>query len=539
MTLPTNTCEFTVDPIELEDLVAQTDSQPSCPYCSDYTTNHESDGPADDFDHLHRTIEDGQICRKLFQCVNPVVMNDHDGNPALFYVYRNLAKMNAYVIAEVKEVSVESIDDYATLRFGRKRLSDIKPKWRFRTKDATALDYTEYFDNNLVIGLEAEYDFRGATIEGAQLSRLYGVTNTEYHRTPYCPICGREDCWNHLPDNLIRAIERDSSIEGWEFILYGGRIPAEEFARRLPLTKIAAHFKPTWRNSLHSHAMIVHGITKIPQVVLKNSWQLFRFYYPGFVYLFGNFPREQGFLRSQPAEKDYVPFRLFNRTPYSSRWVHDIAYAEHTSNGGGMYFGKFGKEHPDRFEALNKPEVDKFDIEIRTSDSTLDLEQIIALRALTKALVVRAAQLSNFGLISVETDKDVWEQVKATTVKLNKRSELTETNEAFMKQSAIAFVRELAPFMSEYERTCIRHLIEKPIRTRTEQEQARTFNVKVSPIAKDLKRLITLAEIEADTEEAWVNKVAEIIDSSPESVIEAVADLKGYFDKEIKRVVCA
>jgi hypothetical protein len=418
-------------------------------------------------------------------------------------------------------------------------LGDIKPKWRFRTKDATSLDYTEYFNENLVIGLEAEYDFKGLHIQGAQLARLFGVENTEYHHTPLCPLCGHEGCWNHLPDNLIRAIERDRSIEGWEFIIYAGRISPEEFARRLPLTKIAAHFKPTWRNSLHTHAMLVHNITKIPAVILKNTWQLFRFYYPGWVYLFGNFPRENGFLRKQPAEADYVPFRLFNRTPFNARWIYDISHAEHTTNGGGMYFGKWGREAPERFAELSKSELDKFDIEIRTSDSTLDLEQFVAIRALTRAMVVRAAQLSNFGLISVETDKEMWEKVKAVTLKLNARSGLTEQDEAFMREQAIGFAKELAPFMNEYERACLKNLIEKPVRTRTEQEQARVFNVKTSPIAKEMRRLIALAEIEADTEEAWVKKVATLIDSTPDAVSEAVGELKGYFDKEVRRMVLA
>jgi len=303
----------------------------------------------------------------------------------------------------------------------------------------------------------------------------------------------------------------------------------------LPLTKIAAHFIPTWRNSLHTHAMIVHNITRIPQVIVKNVWQLFRFYYPGWVYIFGNFPREQGFLRNQSgAGHDYVPFKLFNRTPFSDRWTYTVSHAKHVENGGGLYLGK-----SEMAEAMSEPELDYFDVEIRTSDSTTDLEQIVGIRALTRALVIRAAQLSNFGLISIETNKDTWAQSKATTLKLNTRSGLTDLDEAFMKSMALDFAKELSPFMSEYERQCVRNLIEKPVRTRTEQEQAKVFTPKSCPLAKDMRRLIALGEIEAENEEAWVSKVAALIEAEPGQVTEAIHDLKGYFDREMRKVVLA
>jgi len=540
--IPTSTVEFADDPIVGEDLARHgPTSQPMCPYCMNLVTDHPSEESEneDNFNHGHRTIGESQVCRRVYQCGYAQPTNGEA--VMLFYVYHDLGNMSNFAVAKVREITSETIDDSDVIKFGRKKLrADIKPKWRFRTKDATESDLTEYFRDNVVVGIELELDFKpNRPISDSQLLRLFGTEHTEYHHLPACPSCGRAECWSHLPDNLIRAIERDASIEGWEFIVYGGRLAPEEFARRLPLNKMAAHFKPTWRNSIHSHAMLVHNIAKVPQVIIKNAWQLFRFYYPGWVYLFGNFSREQGFLRSQPASSDYVPFKLFNKSPFSTRWIRDVSYATHKQNGGGMYFGKFGEAGAARLAELNKPELTKFDIEIRTSDSTTDMEQIVGLRGLTKGMVVRSAQLSNFGLISVETDKETWEKVKAVTQKLNARSGLTEEDEAFMKAQAIAFVKELAPFLSEYERMCLKSLIEKPVRTRSEQEQAKVFNVKTSPLAKDMRRLIALGEVEADTESAWIQKVADLIDSTTADVQDAVNDLKAYFDKELRRMVQA
>jgi hypothetical protein len=535
MTLTTTTIDYENDPIERADLPLHSVSlDAECPYCGGALPDHATDG-GDETTHLHRTIGDTQVCRKLYECGN-----GSGDEPRLFYFYRDLDTANRFVTARVTETTSETIDDLPTIHFGRKKLrAEIKPKWRFRTKDATDRDFTEYFNENLVVGLEAEYDFKLRSIGGPTLARVFGVSDSAYHHTNGCPICGRGECWNHLPDNLIRAIESDASIEGWEFIIYAGKLSAEEFARRLPLAKIAQHFKPTWRNSLHTHAMLVHNIAKVPQVIIKNAWQLFRFYYPGWVYLFGNFPREQGFLRNQSADKDYVPFKLFNKSPFSDRWVNAVGTATHTTNGGGLYFGHFGEAGAARIAELSRPELTKFDLEIRTSDSTTDMEQFVGIRGFTKGMVVRAAQLSNFGLISVETNKETWEKVKAVTVKLNKRLSLTDEDEAFMKSQAIEFAKELAPFMSDYERVCVKHLIEKPVRTRTEQEQAHTFNVKTSPLCKDMRRLIALGEIEADTEDEWLRKVADLIESTPAEVTEAVHELKGYFDKEVRRVVLA
>lgn len=535
MTLPLNTCDYENDPIGRADLPThRTSSDAVCPYCLGILPDHVSES-TDETTHIHRTIGNTQVCRKLYEC-----NQTPNGEPGLFYYYLDLETVNRFTTAKVTESMSETIDDQPTIHFSRRKLkAEVKPKWRFRTKDTTDQDFTEYFNQNLVIGLEAEYDFKLREISGPTLERVFGIGDSAYHHTNGCPACGRAECWNHLPDNLIRAIESDNSIEGWEFIIYAGKLSAEEFARRLPLAKIAQHFKPTWRNSLHAHMMLVHNIAKVPQVVIKNVWQLFRFYYPGFVYLFGNFPREQGFLRSQPAEKNYVPFTLYNKSPFSDRWISAVGHAMHTANGGGLYFGHFGEAGSSRIAELSKPELTKFDLEIRTPDSTLDLEQFEGLRGLSKAMVVRAAQLSNFGLISVETNKEAWEKVKAVTVKLNKRLTLTDEDEAFMKSQAIEFVKELVPFMSEYERACLKHLIEKPVRERTEQEQAHTFNVKTSPLAKDMKKLITLGEIEADTEDEWLKKVADLIDSTPAEVAEAVHELKGYFDKEVRRMVLA
>ena len=108
---------------------------------------------------------------------------------------------------------------------------------------------------------------------------------------PTCPVCGNIDCWSHLPNNLIRAIERDGSINGWEFIIYGSTITSEEFSKRLPIDEFRQYFKVTESDSMHIHLLLTNQIVNIPTIILKNFWQLVRYFYPAWAYLFGNTQR--------------------------------------------------------------------------------------------------------------------------------------------------------------------------------------------------------------------------------------------------------
>jgi hypothetical protein len=100
-----------------------------------------------------------------------------------------------------------------------------------------------------------------------------------------------------------------------------------------------------------------------------------------------------------------------------------------------------------------------------------------------------------------------------------------------VKAHAVRLVKELSPFLSEFERRCIKSLFDKPVRERTTTEMATEIIVpQVSELAKQLKRLITVADIEASTKGDWIKKVAVLMGTEPSKIVKALGEIKAYFD---------
>lgn len=518
--LPTETVPIDDDPTRFSDLESHRSNTIPCPFCGDSAITHETGEEPEH--HIHTTLSDEPICRRLYECGDKT-----------FYAYKSLGDEKIWIATIVKQGLTEKVDDpeEMVVGIGHKKAT-LKPAWRFRTKDATKEDFTPYLRGNLIFGLELEYDFKTPSNPPSEsvIQDVYGIEPTAYHHPPACPVCGKIECWNHLPENLIRSIEKDSSVNGWEFIIYGSNLDSETFLRRLPMAKLKRYFNPTQHDSLHVHAMLVHNIVRLPTVIAKNLWQLFRFYYPAIVNLFGNYSAEQGFLRiSEHDGQSYAHFPLYKRSPYSMGWANGLNEHDNNTSRAGLYFCK---------TPIARPYLDSFDVEIRTPDSTFDAEQIVMARALTKALILRAAQLSNFGLISIETNKEMWEKVRAIIVKLEARKPIGSDDEAFMRDLTVKLMKEVSPFLSEFERICMIHLIETPVRHRDPSHQT-TESVlpPTSATAKQVHRIIALANIESTSEADWISQVASLMGITSDKVTKALAELKVYYDSATHNMV--
>jgi hypothetical protein len=515
MPLPNETVAVESDPIRYTDLTRH-ETTSLCPNCGNDIAQHNRDNNSAEHDHME--IDAHRLCRQLIECNIVTSIRQIIPTSQLYYVYNDLENQNLWTNVKVIELSKEEVDDSEVVTISRKKLAEpLKPKWRFKTKLGTKEDYTEYFARNLVIGLEVELDWKGRAISEEQMQHKFGISPSPYHEIGRCQICGNNGCWNHSPENLIRAIESDSSIKGWEFVIYGNNVPSEEFAKRLPIQKLKENFMPTEKDSLHTHALLVHDVRPIPNVIAKNLWQLFRYFYPAWVNVFGNYPASQGFLR----RSDYAHFAYFNRSPFMPRWGNDLN--KHDNNGARAAL--FFCNTPVRTAMMTS-----FDVEIRTPDATVDVEQLVAVRALTKAIILRAAQLSNFGLMSVESNKEEWEMVKLVTSKLNARLAITKQDEDFMQKHTVKFVREVTGFLSDFERQCIKNLIEKPVRTRGENIATQEIVHDMSDLAKQLKKLITIADIEAKSRDDWIAKVARLMSVKTEDIYKALGEFKAYYD---------
>lgn len=349
------------------------------------------------------------------------------------------------------------------------------------------------------------------------IRREFGVEVDE----SICPICEEDDCWKHFPPNMIRDIHVDGSINGLEFLIYGNNISSEEFARRLPIDKLRKYFKPTQNDGLHSHAMLVHQALPIPETILRNGFQLFRAYYPAWVYLFGN---QAGVML---RDNEYSDFHAYNVNATEEQW-----FRKALDRSGFNILNINNADEDYRNDGIKNGLITNFDVEIRTSDSTLDLEQLVAVRALTKALILRASQLSSLGIIKIP--KDIWEKVEPIIETLNDCSPPSDTDVEYMKELTEMMIKEMSPFMSEFERICVKNIFKNPIRDRTEAQLATSKIIReLSETDKKVKGLITRGTIESSTISGWLSDASKELKIDEHDIRQSLNLLKAKFDSDL------
>jgi len=395
-----------------------------------------------------------------------------------------------------------------------KRDVDIS-RWNF-TGNGINDDFISYLEKNISVGLEMEFDYKDEEVSHEVLRREFGVSPTSYHEIPSCPICGESGCWKHIPNNLIRAIERDGSIRGQEFIIYGNNLDSEDFVSRLPIEKMKQYFEITERDSMHVHILLVNQVQDIPILILKNFWQLFRYYYPAWVNLFGN--TRSTYLR----DSSYSEFNNYKISPTNDSTFRGII-GENREKGLNL-----------KMVQLHKNKIRHLDVEIRTNDASFYIEQIVLARALSKALFVRASQLSNYGLISVDKNKVTWRKIKETIEQLNSRSSSMTIDENFLYDLTKSLFSDVSQFLTKYERDCFMNVMNKPVRNRRgSTTQSIDTKKNISETAKTIKRVI-ISVIQAQSKDEWITKVSVFFKITKEEVVKAIEELDAYWDEDSK-----
>jgi hypothetical protein len=341
---------------------------------------------------------------------------------------------------------------------------DSRMKWQVLDKgQRTSEDLTPFLRDNLVVSLEMELDFKTQWRGFYKVSKdILGVqTPSAYEEQEFiawnCPTCESSpyDCKHDSP-TLIRQIKEDPTIHGREFIIWGSKIPSEEFPNRLPLDEIKKYFHITTKDSMHTHTLISPYLTpaedqdKVPVIVGRNAWQFYRAYYPAWVYIFGNY--KGCFLRSYWAK--WNNYRL---NPASLLFFHD---ASQRRDGMHFYRSRIG----------NSNNFERFDVEIRTQDASTDIEQIIAARSLSKAVFLKAGYLSTMGLVEMPDPRrgQVMEIIDGlNSAAVGNLPDAETRYGAFMRDQAIELYAQVKDYLSKYEASCVRSCIENPVRNRS------------------------------------------------------------------------
>jgi hypothetical protein len=298
----------------------------------------------------------------------------------------------------------------------------------------------------------------------------------------------------------VRAIQKDASINGNEFLVYGSSESSEEFAEQFKPTLefLTQYYKVTERDSAHVHLLLTDDYMPLPITVANNFWQLVRYFYPGYAWVFGNTPGS--FLR---------------RSGYSG--FQDLLYSPLFDRVGGnrnaVYFGE---------SFINRGKIIIFNIENRLADASLNLKQLVALRAVNLALMKRAAELALVGLIKIDNDK--WPLYKGLGLVINDLiwsnilPEQVDMNlvKQYMKQNASELLDEIAHLLTPFEYTVVKELIENPPR-----EQQNTTNAEIDIPIKRMDRTLIQAIINAPTtktEKESITVIAKALGKTEEKV---------------------
>jgi len=375
-------------------------------------------------------------------------------------------------------------------------------RWAFAEAPTISIEQLKTFMTHLKAGIELELDYKEdahAEIDN-RTSDFFGMYIMRYHAVPRCPVCGRDGCWEHVPPKLVRAIQKDASIDGNEFLIYGSAEGSEEFAEQLKpvLEFLTQHYRVTVRNSAHVHLLVTDDYMPLPITIANNFWQIMRYFYPGYAWIFGNTP--ESFLR----RNSYSGFQDLLASPLLDRVG---------GNRNAVYFGE---------SYIQRNKIIIFNIENRLADASLNVKQLVALRAVNLALMKRAAELSLVGLIKVDNDK--WPLYKGLGQIINDlvwgnalpQQFNMELVKQYMKQNAEEMLDEIKHLLTPFEYNIIKELIENPPR-----EAQNITNVEISIPSKRMDRTFIQAIINAPTtksEEENIKIIAKTLGKTEEKV---------------------
>lgn len=222
----------------------------------------------------------------------------------------------------------------------------------------------------------------------------------------------------------------------------------------------------TERCGLHNHVLmdyrneeITSLETPMPGVIFKNFMQLLRRYAPELVWLTStmkdssSFTRYEGFCKADS---------MYSFTP-ASRNAEEYARAiTNNGNGNGRY--KFCNTIPFR---ANGDDITQLHFELRFPDGSLYPAQIAAQNILYGALLVKATELAEIGLIDTGTS-DEWAETKRLYEEIRRGDgyqsnrltpPLNETDLELVNKGSISMLKFLKSAIAQYDVKAYRTLL--------------------------------------------------------------------------------
>lgn len=381
--------------------------------------------------------------------------------------------------------------------------------------------WVEYIDKNLNIGVELELS-RGIT--QSEERNIFGVRHTEYHEYPTCDACevrnqcGHRErnipremvCHQYARKNLIIAIQTDGSLgdRGSEFLLHTGNISTDEFIARFPIKELINNgYEGTRSGSIHTHLLIPWFKKEMPTVIFENMWSMFRYYYVGMAYLTGT--ARHCVLRNTGYATFYT---------WTMDWKDKIMHNERDM----MYFA---------YKDIDGDKMRDFNIEIRMYDDSVNIKHIALCRILGKLLMMRAAELSEFGRWVFKAD-ETWSAKSRVIEGINHHSTMNRDNVSVMKSCAKELYVELEHLMTPTEKDCLMSMMRNPIWRGGSRVDRDVLNEGQEDIS-ELEIMLKTKALRSDTRMEYYSEMARMLNTTPEVVRVKLSKCGAKWNKQL------
>jgi hypothetical protein len=256
------------------------------------------------------------------------------------------------------------------------------------------------FKSNLKVGIEIETEFNGDASEArSKMSSLFCPTN-----------------YTHKFGNFgVYKVKSDGSLSGGgaEVCTVGRRVDFTDlYIQYRAIIKVMSMFRPDMNEAagMHNHLLLdyssIGGVDtsclekNVPGIILRNMFQLVRRYAPELVWITSTVKHARSITRSG----QYCDHSTLMKNTPAIRNAQD-----YISNiiGGSRY----------RFVNCNHmvtsgDEISRFHLEFRYPDGSVYPAQIAAVNVLHAALILKAIELSELGVINTGTE-EYWSETKS------------------------------------------------------------------------------------------------------------------------------
>lgn len=336
--------------------------------------------------------------------------------------------------------------------------------------------------------------------------------------------------------NVVRVVS-DGSVQGSgiEVLVIGANEDSLTLHGKLTrLQEVFTQFGLKAHKSCGQHYhLIASQADEIPQIILKNFYQLVRANYAGLLSMtsVGNgtsartsyITRSRGMeyanpqhMRVSPIGRDMGEVLRMQRGRY-------VAFNMQTRGDRSQTFGGNGN-------------ATDFHLELRFPDSSDAPAQTLALDRLFRAMVIKAAELSLRGVIQVDADRETWEKTKSVAEALQSATDIGPDEFEFAIEQAQALVDLVAEHVDDVALPILRSVAKSPVWkmrrnwgnswARVEQELLPRDQAMEALETRILEAAVVHEFMGVRTETEWQEQLAEAIRAEQDDIRKAVSRLK-------------